>query len=302
MSTNEDLVNKFIKQAKTETKVTPPVSSRNERILVGILISVITAAVYSVIAETINFFHAPDLPLYFHPFGTAGNILYAILLGGLVGITSTWSEKATAGMMVGGFIMFIGVQIRQFLSSAFFISLLIPTSFSFFALFTIAYEIVLLTLLVGLIRLAVDVNLEKPNLKFWHWQKILPILTLLGIAIFAGYLHKIPKEWVYSIRTANNLVQEGLKAKTLSELPEQLSEGHMGNFLEYANDDYKLEVNNSIQHLFDQADPYLRISFHDNIVIVYFESGQDIACLVNGGESLKCLPIIRRIKFSPIIL
>ena len=54
MTTNEDLVGKFVKQAKTETKFTPSISSRKNRVVAGILISITIAFIYSVIAESIN--------------------------------------------------------------------------------------------------------------------------------------------------------------------------------------------------------------------------------------------------------
>src|SRR5262245_13535552 len=99
MTTNENLVDKFIKQAKTEAKVTPPVSSKRQRILAGMLISFLGMLIYSLIAETINILKYPDLPLYFHPFGAIGNIFYMLLIAALVGIAIGWGEKATTGII-----------------------------------------------------------------------------------------------------------------------------------------------------------------------------------------------------------
>lgn len=301
MNTNDDLVSKFIKQAKTDNKVTPPAPARKTRIGIGLLISIFIATIYGLIAETINFTQAPGLPLYFHPFGTVGNIIYSIFLGALVGIAIAWSEKATSGMIAGGFVIFIGIEISLFLSSTLYFSSLLTTMLGFFALISIAFEIVVLTLLAGLIRWAIDMQHERSYLKIWHWQRSLPILALIGIAITAGYLHKIPDGWVYSLRTANKLIQEGIKAKTSSDLPKGLNDEYLGDFLTYASDGYKLEVNNLLQPIFFSVYPGVEISFRDNIVIIYFESGQDIACLISGGRTPKCIRIIRKLKFPPII-
>lgn len=302
MTTNEDLVGKFIKQAKTEAKYTPPVLSRRERVSIGILISVIIALIYSTTAEMINILPNLELPLYFHPFGAVGNIVYITLIAGISGLISAWSEKATTSVITGGLALYAGLGLSRLLSSDLLFADLLPTAFGFLALLFMAFTCILLALIVGLVRLTVDLQLEKPQFSWWHWQKTWPILILLAIAITTGYLHKLPVGWIYSLRRVDTLIQNSLKAQTPIDLPEQFREEQMGNFLDYADDEYNLEVNNSLQALFYQADPYLSISFRENIVIVYFKSGQDVACLANGGVVLKCLPIIRKIKLPPLIL
>ena len=188
MTINDDLVAKFIRQAKTEIKVTPPVSSRKQRILVGILVSILVMTAHSLIAETVNILKYPDLPLYFHPFGAIGNIFYMLFIAALVGIASGWSERATTGIIAGAIVFFLGVEVRQFLSSAFSFSLLLSGFSGIFAVPSIIFEVVLLALLTGLVRLAIDFQLEKIHLNFWSWQKTFPVLILFAIAIGLGYL------------------------------------------------------------------------------------------------------------------
>jgi hypothetical protein len=302
MTTNEDLVGKFIKQAKSEAKYTPPVVSRRERVSAGMLLSIIIALIYSTIAEMINILPNLELPLYFHPFGAVGNILYTMLIAGISGLISAWNEKATTSTITGGVALYAGLGLSQLLSSDLLFADFIPTAFGLLALLFMAFTCILLALFIGLVRLTVDLQLEKPQFSWWQWQKTWPILILLAMAITTGYLHKLPIGWIYSLRTVDRLIQNGLTARTAIDLPEQFREEQMGNFLEYASNEYKLEVNNSLQALFYQADPYLSISFRENIVVVYFKSGQDVACLANGGVVLKCLPIIRKIKLPPLIL
>ena len=267
MTTNEDLVGKFIKQAKTEAKYTPPVLSRRERVSIGILISVIIALIYSTTAEMINILPNLELPLYFHPFGAVGNIVYITLIAGISGLISAWSEKATTSVITGGLALYAGLGLSRLLSSDLLFADLLPTAFGFLALLFMAFTCILLALIMGLVRLTVDLQLEKPQFSWWHWQKTWPILILLAIAITTGYLHKLPVGWIYSLRRVDTLIQNSLKAQTPIDLPEQFREEQMGNFLEYADDEYNLEVNNSLQALFYQADPYLSISFRENIVL-----------------------------------
>jgi hypothetical protein len=289
MNTNEDLVGKFVKQAKTEIKVTPPVSSRKNRILVGLLIGVVSGTSYALMAETINFIQLPGIPLYFHPFGTIGNILYAVFLGGLTGVASAWGQKALYGMEAGGLIIFIGID-----------SMLIFTAFSLFALLAIAFEISALILFVGLIRWAVDVQLEKPHLKIWNPQRVLPILLLIGIAVFVGYLHKLPREESLVIKQIYHLVQRGLKAQEYSQLPDSLKGEYVGDFLAYGSSNYKLENNDFLTSIFHNTYPELEIRNSDRVVVVYFESGQDLACLAITGGGPICILISQQNNF-PIL-
>lgn len=303
MSTNDDLVAKFIKQAKTETKVTPPVSSRRQRTLIGVLVSILVMMTHSLIAETVNILRYPDLPLYFHPFGAMGNIFYMLFIAALVGVVIGWSEKATTGIIAGGIVFFLGIEVRQYLSSTFSFSLLLPGLSGIFAVPSIIFEIVLLALLTGLIRLAVDLQLEKTHLKFWAWQKTFPVLLLLAIAIGLGYLRQMPIEWGYSLRAADALIQEGLKARDISELPRGLNEKPIrAYFLGHSTKYYKLEVNNLYRSLFFVAYPDFEITFRHNVVVIYFDNVHDIACLISGGQSARCIPIHRKIKFPPFIL
>ncbi|MFN8385075.1 MAG: hypothetical protein U0X92_01470 [Anaerolineales bacterium] len=302
MAENNDLVNKFIRQAKTQTKITPPVTSRKDRIVTGALIGALTIFTYGIVAETINFLEYPGLPLYFHPFGMIGNIIYAFFGGCLVGIACGWGEKTITSITAGAFVLILGLGISQLLSSDLLLIKFILTVYGLFALPLFAFAYILLVLVMGLIRLAIDLQIEKPQTSWWHWQKTWPIIILLAIAISTGYLRKLPIEWTSSLWTVDRLLQKGMMVQALYDLPEQLREENMGNFLDYASADYKLEVNNSLRVLFYQTDPNLIISFWDNIVIVYFKSGQDIACLANGAEVLKCIPITRKIKLPPLIL
>lgn len=300
MNTHEDLVGKFVKQAKTEIKVTPPISSRKNRILVGLLMGVLSGTSYALIAETINFIQLPGIPLYFHPFGTIGNILYAVFLGGLTGVASAWGQKALSGMEAGGLIIFIGIEIRQLFSLTFPFSMLIFTAFSLFALLVIAFEISVLILFVGLIRWAVDVQLEKPHLKIWNPQRVLPILLLIGIAVFAGYLHKLPSEKSSVIKVIYHLVQRGLKAREYSQLPDSLKGEYVGDFLAYGTSNYKLENNDFVISIFRNTYPELEIRNSDHVVVVYFESGQDLACLVVTGGGPICILISRQNNFPAL--
>lgn len=303
MTTNDDLISKFIRQAKTETKVTPPVSSRKQRILTGVLVSSFIMATHSLIAETINILKYPELPLHFHPFGMIGNILYMLFIAALTGIALGWSKKATTGITTGSIVFFLGLEVRQFLSSAFSFSLLLPELSGILAFPSIIFEIVLLGLLTGLARLAIDLHLEKAYLKFWSWQKTYPVLLLLVIAIGLGYLRQIPVEWGYSLRATDALIKEGLNARDISELPTGLNEKPIrAYFLKYSDEHYKLEVNNLYESLFFVVYPDFKVTFRHNVVIVYFDNGHDIACLISGGQSARCMPIHRKIKYPPFIL
>ncbi|MFN8460181.1 MAG: hypothetical protein U0X93_00190 [Anaerolineales bacterium] len=302
MTRDEDLVSKFIKQSKTETKVTPPVTSRKNRILAGVLISIVIAFIYGAIAELINTFSHPELPLYFHPFGSVGNIIYTILIAGISGLISSWSEKALASFTAGGVVLCAGFIISQLLTSSLLFANLVQSPIGLLALPYIGLVAMIFALIMGLVRLAVDLQLEKPQSSWWHWKKTWPILILLTIAITTGYLHKLPIEWIRSLETVDEMLQNGLTAQTAVDLPEPLREEDIGNFLGYADDDYKLEVNNSLKVSFYIRDPNLPTSFRENVVIVYFKNGQDLACLANGAQVLKCFPIIRKIKLPPLIL
>jgi hypothetical protein len=285
---SDDLVAKFIRNAKTEQKVTPPVVTRKSRLVTGALLGVLISATYGFVAETINFILTPGIPFYFHPFGAIGNILYIVLLGVITGIVCSWPEKALTGAGIGSLTIFIGMEIRQIISIGFPFSILVFTAYGLFALVAIAWVICLSILFVGLLRIAIDIQSEKSHLNFWNWQRVRMVLLILVIAVIAGSFHTLSDSQIFALKTANRLVKQGLQFQNTAQLPSALQDENVEDFVQNASNTYQLEVNDFMSNNFVQLFPGIEIGSEDHVVMIYFGNDWKMACLIRVGKSTKC--------------
>lgn len=274
MNKNEDLVGKFIRQAKIEEKVTPSVASKKDRVHTGLIVGMLTGATYSGIAHAINLIQAPGIPLFFHPFGIMGNIIYTILMGGLAGIAIALNDKAILSISIGSVIIILGTIVYQLFSLKPPLLSFAGAASSTSTLLAVGGAIGVIAPVTGLMRWVTDVQLEKPHLKFWHSQRLLSILVLACISGFAGYLHKMSGAEVLALETANKLILE--EALCIPEYS-------------YNNDHYQLEVKDILVSDFYFDPLQTQLTGEKYIVVkIYFDKGQTLAYLINLNRTPDC--------------
>jgi hypothetical protein len=242
----------------------------------GILLGLALGLIYGAISQSINHLYLPDLPLYYPAPGPWLIALLFVLLGGALGFASAWPNNSLLGILLGGTIGALVMDIATLLETGLNSS---DIRMVIAALFIIAMPLVAsLALVVALFRGALDWHQRTLRGKgpLWLSAGIPLVLALLigWMAVTSGYS---PTARTLLVR-ARDLIEEGRAAAEPAALPGALRVNAVKDFSAHANQPYALEWD---------ADPTNRYAIPrplgqggaDALVIARFADGWTLVCL-----------------------
>lgn len=269
------------------TKLTPSEKPNAAGVrLSGLALGALAGLAYGLLSQTINEMLLPGIPLAHYPFGALGNCALAAVIGALVGVVCAWPAGSINGALAGALTMTVALEARGVIINNLGIAQIARLDF---AAVTLAGAAVLLFFTIPvalLLRWAIDSQFEsrRPALS---WPRLRGPLALAALACGAGALAYYPADTRLALRDMNTLIQRGLKAATVSALPEPLrNENKVIDFMLSASPRYTLE---------ESEDPVLRRGLgwlsraNSVIVVARFEGGWTLVCLhERSGAAPEC--------------
>jgi hypothetical protein len=269
------------------TKLAPSEKPRAAGVrLSGLVLGALAGLAYGLLSQTINEMLLPGIPLAHHPFGPFGNCALAIVVGGLVGVVCAWPAGSINGALAGALAMTIALEARGMIINNLGIAQIARLDFAAVTLAGAA-TVLFFTLPVALLlRWAIDSQFESRRSAL-SWARVKGPLALAALACGAGALACYPGDTRQALRDMNVLIQRGLKAASVSALPEPLrNENKVIDFMLSASPRYSLE---------ESEDPVLRRGLgwlsrvNSVIVAARFEGGWTLVCLhERGGAAPEC--------------
>lgn len=257
----------------------------------GSLLGIITGLAYGLVSQLINSMVMPGIPFFQPPFGIMGNIALSILLGAVLGLACSWSENGVAGVLWASLFGSLAIIIATFLTGRRDAEILSQkiTALAFLFFPTAA----VLSPLLILFRWVIN----REEIAFIHsvrlgerqpWQRVVLPLLVLVAAGGAGMLSMYNDLGRAVTPQMNQLVQQGLAAQTISELPEPLKTAEIDLFMENRTPSYTLQWDKDDTNRFAIPRPATS-EFDQSIVIARFSNGYWLVCMFPApGAQPRC--------------
>ncbi len=263
-------------------------SIKTWRRLSAFLLGALTGLVYSLVAELVNVFLLPNLPLYQPAPGLALNILLTVLGGGVLGLLSAWRDSAVEGVFLG---CLLGGSVLELIALVNAWSQ--PEQFGGVFVLVVSTFCPMVALLVPIaVALRVVVNRFEDErmaleLPLGPSSPARPMVWLAGLIVVAGLIGSFS---IYSsearqvLTRMDELLQMGLGAASTASLPPAFRSGEVDNFVQNAQGGYTLEWDNSNLDRFPirrpTGDPWKQ-----SVVIARFENGWVLFCLFSRADA-----------------
>lgn len=269
------------------TKLAPSEKPNAAKVrLSGLALGALAGLAYGLLSQSINEMLLPGIPLAHYPFGPIGNGAMAIGVGALVGLVCGWPQGSINGALAGAMAMTIALEARGVIINNLGIAQIARLEFAAVTLAGAAVVFFFALPVALLLRWAIDSQFESRRSAL-SWARVKGPLALAALACGAGALAYYPSDTRQALRDMNTLIQKGLKAATVSALPEPLrNESKVIDFMLSASPRYTLE---------ESEDPVLRrglgwLSRTNSVIIVArFEGGWTLVCLhEQGGAAPEC--------------
>jgi hypothetical protein len=253
---------------------------RYRRVLGGLLGAGLGMFV-ALFSQCINPILVPSVNFYQPPFGVVINILLATLIGGLLGLITTWPTSSVNGVLLGGaaaglllgVILFIAAKDESGLSlggQASMSILLLP-------LFGLAVPVTLF------FRLAVNRSEEARRDPRHAWQVIgLPALLLL-VAALIGLMKTVPTAGRVELVATKQLIDENIGS---AALPIPLHPPLVTSFATRAQGPYELEWIDHELNRFAIPRGSLENETEHAVVMAHFKNGYWLACLYENQQDV----------------
>lgn len=253
---------------------------RFRRVLGGLLGSGLGLFV-ALFSECVNPILVPSVAFYQPPFGIVINILLATLIGGLLGLITTWPTGSVNGVLLGGataglllgVILFIAAKDESGLSlggQASMGILLLP-------LFGLAVPVTLI------FRLAVNRSEEARRDPPHTWQTVgLPALLLLTAALI-GLMKTVPAAGRVELVATRQLINENIGS---AALPVSLHPPLVTSFTTRAQGPYELEWIDHDLNRFAIPRGSLENETEHAVVMAHFSNGYWLACLYENQQDV----------------
>ena len=269
------------------TKLAPPPKPRSAGVrLSGLVLGALAGLAYGGISQSINEILLPGIPLAHYPFGPFGNCALVMVVGALVGILCGWPLGSINGALAGALAMTVALEVRGAIINNLGVAQIARLDFAVVTLAGAAVVFFFSIPVALLLRWAIDSQFELRR-SVLAWARVKGPLALAALACGAGALAYYPSDTRQALRNMNSLIQKGLKAATVSALPEPLrNESKVIDFMLSASPRYTLE---------ESDDPLLRRGLgwlsrvNSVIVVARFEGGWTLVCLhEQGGAAPEC--------------
>ena len=265
------------------TKLAPPERPKAAGVrLSGLVMGALAGLAYGLVSQSINEFFLPGIPLAHYPFGPFGNCVLVIVVGALVGIVCGWPTGSINGALAGAMAMTVALEVRGAIINNLGVAEIARLDFAAVTLAGAAVVFFFALPVALLLRWAIDSQFESRRSAL-SWARVKGPLALAALACGVGALACYPGDTRQALRDMHALIQQGLKAATVSALPEPLrNENKVIDFLLSASPRYTLE---------ESEDPVLRrglgwLSRVNSVIIVArFEGGWTLVCLHEQGSA-----------------
>lgn len=234
---------------------------------------------YSLIATNVNLIFIRDLPLYNNFWINVNEIFWATLAGGLMGFIVNWPEAPYLGVflasLLGGLTIVIGTLINALQVRGSFGLVIITFFYIVFPL------IALFVPLTALLRWVAGYLLKMTDRTWWKWHSLRLYLALFASVLIVGGFTLYSKEARTLLKAMNtqiiNVQTSGTEGvpyvfQTVSEVVAKASPEYT---LEWTDDLKRFPF--SLQGDENNAGTFLQM------VLVYFKSGEEIACLYKNN-------------------
>jgi len=229
---------------------------------------------YGLVAQYINVLFLPDVPLLAPGSGRLGAALLTALGGGLLGLLAAWTEEAIPGIIISSLVgtlalsWIIASETTPGTERAFGTIVLL--------FFTFLPRTFMLLPFVGLLRWVLSVwENELQNMNYSIRKLGLSLLLAVVMAAVAGIFVLHARAGREALTTTHDLVQRGMQAGSLDDLPEELQ--GVDDFLQGARGPYTLELGDNPDVLPIQR-PIAGYSVQEYAVFVRFENGFRLGC------------------------
>ncbi len=266
----------FFIQLSQEKEEKPQPVRKSTRIAIGVIIGMLLGVVYGLVTQLTNSIFSPGVPFALYPFGLIGNMIVSIAVWAVIGCLCAWPNSAISGALLGslsaGTMMIILALVSAPPVAPAAIVQFFSTSTNLFAFVLFA----LLTIpLLLLIRWAIEVQGELTHLPIWSWRRLrAPLAPCLLLGIVMSVLTLYDENVRQAMVDMNELIQTGLSASDITQIPDPLRSNQVNDFLLYAVPEYTLE-----HSYYDQYQRDLKAADNAGTVIVArFQNGWILAC------------------------
>lgn len=251
------------------------------RRIFGLLMGAAAGLIYGLVSQCINPLAMPGIPFYQPPFGTWGNLAMAVLLGAVLGLTSTWPETGFSGVLWSSLLGSLAVVVATLLSGIADVELLPSRLMSLLILFVpiaaaLSPAFILFRWVAG--REEITYLEVQRKVAGQTWLRAAFPATLLLLTGAIGLLSLYPELGRAVTPRMDALIRQGLQAKTFEELPKPLQHKDIGLFLNYRVEAYTLQWDKDDQNQFALPRPATD-PFYQSTVIARFANGYRLVCM-----------------------
>lgn len=243
-----------------------------QRRLFGFLSSLLLGLIYTLVSQYINTIFLPDVPLYAPPPGRFALIILGTLMIGVMGLIAAWPEEALPGVFLSALMGSVVTSIWSVYNQ--------PGNriVSFILLFLIFLPRLFFYIPLGaLVRWTIS---KWETASIYEKKPLSGCLNTLVISVIlagvAGAFSLHSAEVRQALNTTNQLVQAGLDAPTLDDVPAPLQ--NVDLFVNYAKGDYQLRVGTDPDLLPVQR-PVADYGVTESLIIIYFENTYFFGCV-----------------------
>lgn len=250
------------------------------RRITGLIIGTAIGLVFALVSQSINYLTLPGLPLFIPPFGVLLNAVVYTLLSALTGLLVAWPENGAFGVIYGSLVGGLVVTITAFLSGTVDnegLAIKIIVLVLLFVPVMAAFVPIMILLRWVFARETTAHHEEQSLMEPWKATRLIMPVGLVLIAGLLGFTQQYPGYGDSVTQRMQDLIQQGMKVRTVEELPESLRPSHVNFFLDQANGPYTLQWDK------DQGNRYALPRFSGpippSVVIARFENGYLLVCL-----------------------
>lgn len=260
----------------TTTQPTPA-----QRRWIGLALGGLLGLTYGLVAQTINRFTLPGVPLYQPPLGPAGNTLLSGLTGAGLGLLVTLPMSSALGIVLGSAAVALAIMTSSLIRLAgeltagagVVFGVLLSVPLSWFAV-----------PLVALLRWAIDrqavLQLHGES-RGVRWRVPLILMLLMG---FVAAFELLGTNAQAQLRQMDRTVEAGLAAAAVADLPEPLRDPLVHDFPAGRSQAYTLEWTQQDLDRFIELRPAANYDEHA-AVIARFADGYRLVCLYPTARS-----------------
>ncbi len=225
-------------------KLSPPQTFR-EVGTIGLALGALAGLAFGLAVHQVNARYLLGVPYVEYPLGLWGNLILLVFAGGIAGWLCTHTQETVPGVAQGALIIAFVFELYVFLTP--YVSFSERVKLALWALGPMLFFVSLMAVFLGILRWAAYRPIERSDLPAWHPARILPLLSVLGLAACVGISAFFPGSQIRALNATQALLQSGLAASDPADLPAALRSNplqmtQMADFQSFAQPDYTLEI------------------------------------------------------------